>query len=370
MEYSLATTTTAKSTLKLVASLQARLVTKLEEFASLATRRTKELPHGNNTPSFEKKVWQRDNGRHGGGQRFQAPEALTATWSEAAQFDWARAFNAASSNISQVHYEDLPEKQMGSATALSSIVHPAHPLLPSLHIHISYTEYKSGKGYWRIMADLNPSHENESDEQAFRSALNQSSGTWYEEGIEQGDLYFYIPALSRHRGIAHFYLEEFSSGNFESDFALAQLIGEATIDAYGTLLCEKVTNLALPTAEQYLQQLNYHSLYLLQVLTLDRGTTAGLMVHSDNDIGIMGSLPARVNRKQLALWAEKLEAPQNDLLKNLVNCLPQEQPAPVTTTVKEALARTARSHYTNHPTALHLQAKGKITPPTLENHLS
>ena len=33
----------------------------------------------------------------------------------------------------------------------------ANPYAPSIHMHISWTELKSGKGTWRIMADLNPS---------------------------------------------------------------------------------------------------------------------------------------------------------------------------------------------------------------------
>ena len=70
------------------------------------------------------------------------------------------------------------------------------------------------------------------------------------------------------------------------------------------------------------QQLAYHTLYFFQVLTLDRGTTSGLLVHDQNDLGIMGSLPA---------WVD-------------------------------------RAHYRAHPEAVALQAAGDVVPPTVATH--
>ena len=39
-----------------------------------------------------------------------------------------------------------------------------------------------------------------------------------------------------------------------------------------------------------------HSLFF-QVLTLDRGTTHGLLAHGDNDVGTLGSLPNFVSKR-------------------------------------------------------------------------
>jgi len=33
--------------------------------------------------------------------------------------------------------------------------------------------------------------------------------------------------------------------------------------------------------------------------TADRGTTSGLLVHDENDVGILGSLPSHVDKKLL-----------------------------------------------------------------------
>jgi len=78
-------------------------------------------------------------------------------------------------------------------------------------MHISWTEMKDGQGYWRIMADLNPSLKDDVFQRDFEMALSRVSGEYEEEGTAQGDRYFYIPVLGRTRGVSHFYLEHFNS---------------------------------------------------------------------------------------------------------------------------------------------------------------
>ena len=104
------------------------------------------------------------------------------------------------------------------------------------------------------------------------------------------------------------------------------------------------------------------------MLTLDRGTTSGLLVHDQNDLGIMGSLPARVDRDLLASWQAKLMAPQDELVRKLVDVLPDTSPSPVGEEVKLDLAQTVREHYRKHPEALALQASGNVIAPTVDNH--
>ena len=123
--------TNRSAALQLVESLQRRLVEALETLGK---------------HPFAATEWLRDAGRHGGGRRFGVEDTPL--------------LGRASVNVSQVHYDDEPERKLGSATAISTIVHPTHPLAPSIHIHVSWTEMKSGHGYWRIMADLNPSNPN------------------------------------------------------------------------------------------------------------------------------------------------------------------------------------------------------------------
>ncbi len=325
----------------------------VEELQAYFIYRLTELGRSRNIPvNFEPVEWFRDSGVHGGGVRFvtSAPEL----------------FNRGSVNVSQVHYDDAVKKTLGSATALSTIIHPANPFAPSVHMHISWTEMKNGKGYWRMMADLNPSIVDEAAKNQFIHTLKQASPTQYDLAADQGDHYFYIPALDRHRGVAHFYLEEYNGDSEQADFELAWSLGHQVIDCYTQLLNQALSAHPQPGHDDYIQQLAYHSLYLFQVLTLDRGTTSGLLIHDQNDTGIMGSLPARVDKSLIETWKIKMPSPQDRLLDAILDCLPEE--GEIVDSVKLKLAQAVREHYQNYPEALKLQAKGNVIPPTVQNH--
>ncbi len=280
--------------------------------------------------SFKSVEWLRDNGSHGGGKRLEASTNMV--------------FNRASVNVSQIQYEDRPDKAFLSATALSTIIHPQHPLAPSIHIHVSWTELKNGKQYWRLMADLNPAVEDESDNALFNSMLQKVSGEWFDSGIEQGDQYFYIPALNKHRGVSHFYLEGFT-GNEQTSKTFTIDFATEVIDCYIALLTEKFSRLAPPSDSELQQQLDYHTLYFYQVLTLDKGTTAGLLIHNQNDVGTLGSLPAYINRDLLASWVALSDETQQPLVQSLVDLLPKQKSVHITPEIKANIALAIRQHY-------------------------
>ena len=123
-----------------------------------------------------------------------------------------------------------------------------------------------------------------------------------------------------------------------------------------------------PSQEDFQQQLNYHTLYLFQVLTLDRGTTSGLLIHNQNDVGIMGSIPSHVSRHLLQSWLPKMQTPQNELLKAIIDCLPEGEVAAVEDDTKQKLADAVRAHYLKHPEAIDMQATGNSIPTTVDNH--
>jgi coproporphyrinogen III oxidase len=308
---------------------------------------------------FEFVDWLRDEGRHGGGNRYVT--ALTPV------------FNRAAVNVSGVHYDDDADKRLSSADALSTIIHPHNPLAPSVHMHFSWTEMRSGEGYYRMMADLNPSIEDQAAAQKFADALRAATPEHYEKAAAQGDRYFHIPALDRYRGVTHFYLEGFSTRDFSADTKMARQVATAAIDCYIEILREALQNQSEPTDEDRKKQLAYHTAYFFQVLTLDRGTTSGLLVHDQNDLGIMGSLPSFVDRELLASWEDKAPPLQKPLVHALADALPKTQPGTlpktqVTDDVRLAVAQVVRGHYKKHPEALDLQASGGIIPPTVANH--
>ena len=302
--------------------------------------------------NFEPIEWFRAQGTHGGGVRYVATDESL--------------FNRASVNVSQVQYDSDETKQLASATALSTIIHPKNPHAPSIHMHVSWTEMKDGHGYWRMMADLNPSIFNMDDTIKFQECLQESTKDYYTEAAKQGDKYFFIPALKRHRGVSHFYLENFSTGNKEDDLELAKNLVENVVDTYVEIIKNSIKTNKNITQEAKEKQLSYHTLYLFQVLTLDRGTTSGLLVHNENDVGILGSIPSHVNKELLLSWKEKMPSGQEELLQVIADCL--DESGSVEEEQKIALAQAVREFYIKNPEALKMQASGNISVPTVQNH--
>ncbi|MBC7533217.1 MAG: coproporphyrinogen III oxidase [Oligoflexus sp.] len=335
----------AQSAFAIVQGLQTRLVEALESV------RSERQTHG-----FQSVDWLRAQGTFGGGSRYVAIDE--------------HYFNRSSVNISQVQYEGDPSKKLGSATALSTIIHPRNPFAPSMHMHISWTAMKTGEGYWRIMADLNPSIPSDADRKTFEMGLVKAAGEeLYRVGKEQGERYFFIPALARHRGVAHFYLEEYHSNDAAADEKLAQTFGETIIETYVGIFRQALESHKIVTAHDLSLQSAYHSLYFLQVLTLDRGTTSGLLVHDENDTGILGSLPSHVDKDLLHAWAGKLPALQSDLLERILGTLNEgDKIAIVDDVAKLKIAKVTREFYKAHPEAMELLARGDRIPPTQENH--
>ena len=342
MKLILASSKDAQNAYKVVRSLQDRFVAKLNNLSQNIGEKK----------DFQEVTWLRDEGSHGGGSRYE--------------FRDEKLFNTASVNVSQVHYDEMPEKNLKSATAISTIIHPKNPNVPSIHIHISLTQLRDGSSYWRLMADLNPSIYNEYDKNIFDVALSSLSENLYEEATQQGDKYFNIPALKRHRGVSHFYLENYKTDDKEKDLAFALSFGEGVIDSYINIITSAFKTRVSYSSKDINSQLEYHTLYLFQVLTLDRGTTSGLLIHNQNDIGIMGSLPAYIDRELLLSWAKRVESPQDLLVKALVNAINVE--GKIDSPTKAKLAEVVRSHYKTHPQALKMQASGNSVPSTVNNH--
>lgn len=300
--------------------------------------------------------WLRSGGENGGGNR------LVIGPSE--------KINTASINFSQVHYEEDANRQLSSATALSTIIHPSHPIQPSTHIHVSLTEMKTGKKLWRVMGDLNPSHSNEEDKKDFAGAISQLvDRELFEHGRKQGDKYFFIPALERHRGVFHFYLEGYEGETEEAGFKLADKFLATVTKCYSEIIGRHETQ-DLPLADgQRDTQLDYHSLYFYQVLLLDRGTTSGILVHNENDQGILGSIPSKVNLDLLRAWSRKSSPLQNKLMTQLIEVFDADSGiVTVGESEKQRLVDTMRQFYTDNPQALELQAAGFTVPPTVKNH--
>eukprot|EP00929_Paragymnodinium_shiwhaense_P062390 TRINITY_DN3114_c0_g1_i1.p1 TRINITY_DN3114_c0_g1~~TRINITY_DN3114_c0_g1_i1.p1 ORF type:complete len:492 (-),score=84.71 TRINITY_DN3114_c0_g1_i1:573-1889(-) len=321
-------------------SVQAHFVDKLESLTA---------DGASSKGEFAPDHWQRDDGKHGGGTRYGIVESAI--------------FNRASVNYSSVHYDDIPDSPVKSATALSVIIHPRNPHAPSMHCHYSYTEPKGQPAYWRMIADLNPSLHHPDNKNEFEKALKDNCPDGlFTDGKLFGDRYFFIPELNMYRGTTHLFIAKLLDSEMDPEDSrnLAERLATTTIDTYASIVqraldshpSEEVTE-----REQALQ-LAYHTAYFYQVLFLDVGTTAGIMKHADNDVGTLASLPSFIDVSLLRRWLiERVQAPHDILLERILEVLPQtEGRCHVTNDIRGALAKILRDYHLEDKRRANFQA--------------
>ena len=299
--------------------------------------------------------WDRDGGQHGGGIRFEK--------------SGTELFSRATVNVSNVHFEDVEKYPIDSATALSVILHPKNPYVPSLHFHISFVETRSKKStpYWRMIADLNPAIESRQTDNAerFKRAVGSAIMDSVPKGektidgeylfrcaTEFGNKYFYVPVLNRFRGVFHFFAPYVSPSIGVSSATSKEMAERFSLHVISTYVEIARHEISLHrdgslTAEDYGRQLFYHTLYFFQVITLDRGTTHGLLAHDQNDIGTLASLPNRVDCSVLRSWQGALKYPQSELLGKVVELLEKSE-GDITDKTRGSLANIIRHHYRTH----------------------
>lgn len=307
------------------------------------------------TSEFKPSAWVRDEGTHGGGQRFGVVDVPV--------------FNRASVNYSGVFYDDKPDSPVSSATAISVIIHPRNPYAPSMHCHFSYTEPRNKAPYWRMISDLNPSLHNPDAKNKFDNKLREvvaEHGSslppkMFEHAKLFGDKYFFMPELNMYRGTSHFFIPELPDSQHDPSASrnLAEKLAKATIDTYTSIIQERMDSKPLDdvTESEKKQQLAYHTAYFYQVLFLDRGTTAGIMAHSDNDVGTLASLPNYIDRTLLETWlANNVQPPHDVLLRRILDALPKMDEVHVTDEIRAQLAKLCREYYLEDKTRPAFQA--------------
>jgi coproporphyrinogen III oxidase len=93
------------------------------------------------------------------------------------------------------------------------------------------------------------------------------------------------------------------------------------------------------------------------------------LVHDENDVGILGSLPSHVDKALLTSYVQRLPLVQQLLLQGLIDVLPSGATSLVDDEVKAKLTKAARLLYQQHPEAQELLARADRLPPTQRNHL-
>lgn len=227
-----------------------------------------------------------------------------------------KVFEKAGVNVSVVHGTLSPEaaRTMGGgqhltdprdlsfyATGLSLVLHPHHPMVPTVHANYRYFERGPGRGpdgtpaawWFGGGADLTPSYLYDEDAAHFhgvhKAACDRHDPAFYPTFKAWADRYFHIPHRGETRGIGGIFFDNLCDRPAEDLMAFVADCAQSFLPAYLPLVRRRLNE---PFgAEHKAWQQQRRGRYVEFNLVYDRGTTFGLRTAGRIE-SILMSLPA------------------------------------------------------------------------------
>ncbi|MFQ5438901.1 MAG: oxygen-dependent coproporphyrinogen oxidase [Paracoccaceae bacterium] len=177
------------------------------------------------------------------------------------------------------------------ASGISLVAHMQNPHVPAVHMNTRM--FWTPHGWWfGGGSDLNPCIEYDADTKAFHTVLkahcDRHDTAFYPRLKAWADEYFFVPHRGRARGVGGIFLDDYTSGDWEADFAFIQDVGRAFLPAFLPLVRRR-RDTEWSDADKD-RQLIHRGLYAEYNLVYDRGTKFGLATGHDADAVLM-SLP-------------------------------------------------------------------------------
>jgi coproporphyrinogen III oxidase len=193
------------------------------------------------------------------------------------------------------------------AVAVSLIVHPRNPYVPTSHMNVRYFRVEPGAGrepaWWFGGGfDLTPFYGFEEDaihwHRTARAACAPFGDDLYPRFKRACDDYFFLAHRGEPRGIGGLFFDDFDALGFERSFAFARSVGDSYLPAYLPLVQQRKRT---PFGEREREfQLLRRGRYAEFNLVIDRGTRYGLQSGRRIE-SVLASLPPlvawRVNYK-------------------------------------------------------------------------
>jgi coproporphyrinogen III oxidase len=179
------------------------------------------------------------------------------------------------------------------ATAISLIVHPRNPYVPTTHANLRFFLVEADEPVWYFGGgfDLTPYYGFEEDAVHWHQQARAAAGEHYPALKQACDDYFYLPHRGECRGIGGLFFDDWTEGGFEASFAFTRSVGDHFLPAYQPIF-ERRMNTPYGDRERD-WQLYRRGRYAEFNLAIDRGTKYGLQSGRRVE-SVLASLPPLV----------------------------------------------------------------------------
>ncbi len=179
------------------------------------------------------------------------------------------------------------------ATAISLIVHPTNPYVPTTHANLRFFFVDADEPVWYFGGgfDLTPYYGFEEDCVHWHNQAKAAAGPHYQAMKAACDEYFYLGHRQECRGIGGLFFDDWTEGGFEAAFAFTRSIGDHFLPAYRPIFEARMDTDYGERERDW--QLYRRGRYAEFNLAIDRGTKYG--IQSGRRIeSVLASLPPLV----------------------------------------------------------------------------
>ena len=254
-----------------------------EEFEGLDTK-----------SSFDKDVWEREDGRGSGITRVITNGSL---------------FEKGGVNFSIISGDNMPKSatelrpelagRKYTALGISLVLHPDNPFIPTTHANVRFfiAENEEEEPLWWFGGgfDLTPYYGFEEDAIHWHKIASKACEPFgekvYEKYKKWCDDYFYLSHRDEQRGIGGLFFDDLNEGGFDSCFEFMKSIGNHFIEAYKPIVLKRQETPYTEKQKDF--QLFRRGRYVEFNLVQDRGTLFGLQSGGRTE-SILMSLPPKV----------------------------------------------------------------------------
>ena len=254
-----------------------------EEFGGLDTK-----------SSFDKDVWEREDGRGSGITRVITNGSL---------------FEKGGVNFSIISGDKMPKSatelrpelagRKFTALGISLVLHPDNPFIPTTHANVRFfiAENEEEEPLWWFGGgfDLTPYYGFEEDAIHWHKIASKACEPFgekvYEKYKKWCDDYFYLSHRDEQRGIGGLFFDDLNEGGFDSCFEFMKSIGNHFVEAYKPIVLKRQETPYNEKQKDF--QLFRRGRYVEFNLVQDRGTLFGLQSGGRTE-SILMSLPPKV----------------------------------------------------------------------------